>query len=52
MAVLDVMLPDGDGFTLFNQINSMSKIPIIFLTAKDATDARLTGLDLELMTTS
>ena len=34
MAVLDVMLPDGDGFTLFNQINSMSKIPIIFLTAK------------------
>ncbi len=46
MAVLDVMLPDGDGFTLFNQINAMSKIPIIFLTAKDATDARLTGLGL------
>ena len=26
IAVLDVMLPDGDGFTLFNQINAMSKI--------------------------
>ncbi|WP_406545050.1 response regulator transcription factor [Pseudobutyrivibrio sp.] len=46
MAVLDVMLPDGDGFTLFNQINAMSKIPIIFLTAKDAIDSRLTGLGL------
>ena len=31
MVLLDVMLPDGDGFTLFNQINAISQIPIIFL---------------------
>ncbi len=46
MAVLDVMLPDGDGFTLYNRIKAVSNIPVIFLTARDATDARLTGLGL------
>ena len=46
MAILDVMLPDGDGFTLFNQINAISKIPVIFLTAKDTSDSKLTGLGL------
>ncbi len=46
LAVLDVMLPDGDGFTLYNQIQSIHKIPIIFLTAKDASDSKLMGLGL------
>ncbi|MCR4568500.1 MAG: response regulator transcription factor [Pseudobutyrivibrio sp.] len=46
LAILDVMLPDGDGFTLYNQIQSINSIPIIFLTAKDASDSKLTGLGL------
>ena len=34
MAVLDVMLPDGDGFGLFEQIRESSDIPVLFLTAR------------------
>ena len=35
MAVLDVMLPDGDGFRLFQKIREQSEIPILFLSARD-----------------
>lgn len=46
MAVLDVMLPDGDGFRLFQKIRQNSKIPILFLSAKDEDRDRLFGLGL------
>ncbi len=36
--VLDVMLPGIDGFTV-------SHVPVLMLTARDAVDARITGLD-------
>ena len=35
MAVLDVMLPDGDGFQLFQKLRENSEIPILFLSARD-----------------
>ena len=31
MAILDIMLPDGDGFALFRQMREESEIPILFL---------------------
>ena len=46
MAVLDVMLPDGDGFALLGQLRSFTDMPVIFLTAKDAATDRLAGLGL------
>ena len=46
MAVLDIMLPDGDGFTLFRNIREKSNIPILFLSAKDEDNDRLFGLGL------
>lgn len=46
LAVLDVMLPDGDGFSLMEQIRSFTDAPIIFLTAKDETADKLAGLGL------
>ncbi len=46
MAVLDIMLPDGDGFTLFRSIREKSNIPILFLSAKDEDNDRLFGLGL------
>ena len=46
MAVLDVMLPDGDGFRLFQRLREQSDIPILFLSAKDEDRDRLFGLDL------
>lgn len=46
MAVLDVMLPDGDGFRLFQRLREQSDIPILFLSAKDEDRDRLFGLGL------
>lgn len=46
IAVLDVMLPDGDGFKLAEKIREKSDIPIIFLTAKGEAEDRFSGLQL------
>ena len=46
LAILDVMLPDGDGFSLMQQIRTFSDMPVIFLTAKDEAADRLSGLGL------
>ena len=46
LAILDVMLPDGDGFDLMRQIRTFSDIPVIFLTAKDENEDKLAGLGL------
>jgi len=46
LAILDVMLPDGDGFSLMRQLRSFTDIPVIFLTAKDEAADKLAGLGL------
>lgn len=46
MAVLDIMLPDGDGFSMFTKMREESEIPILFLSAKDEDEDRLFGLGL------
>ncbi len=46
MAVLDIMLPDGDGFSMFAKMREESEIPILFLSAKDEDEDRLFGLGL------
>lgn len=46
LIVLDVMLPDGDGFMLMRQMRRTSNAPIIFLTAKDEPNDRISGLGL------
>ncbi|GAB6108710.1 response regulator transcription factor [Fusibacter bizertensis] len=46
LAILDVMLPDGDGFTLIKQMRTFTDIPVIFLTAKDEEIDKLSGLGL------
>lgn len=46
LVLLDVMLPDGDGFSLMQQLRSFTDIPIIFLTAKDEAADKLAGLGL------
>jgi two-component system copper resistance phosphate regulon response regulator CusR len=44
--ILDVMLPVVDGFTVCRTIRgSGSAVPILMLTARDAVDARIEGLD-------
>jgi DNA-binding response OmpR family regulator len=44
--ILDVMLPDGDGFRFAKRIKSESSIPVIFLTARTEESDRITGLEL------
>ena len=43
LVLLDVMLPEIDGFTLMEYIRPM-EIPVIFLTAKNAVADRVRGL--------
>lgn len=46
LAILDIMLPDGNGFSLMRQMREFTDIPIIFLTAKDTGADKLAGLGL------
>ncbi len=44
--LLDVMLPDGDGFSLFGELRRGRDLPVLFLSARDEDEARLRGLGL------
>lgn len=46
LILLDVMLPDGDGFGLFRELRTKSEVPVIFLSARDEDENRLKGLGL------
>jgi two-component system response regulator VanR len=46
MAILDIMLPDIDGFTICQKIRDSYNFPIIMLTAKDEEMDKITGLTL------
>lgn len=46
LALLDVMLPDEDGFSLCQKIRQKENYPIIMLTAKDEEIDKVTGLTL------
>ena len=46
LAILDVMLPDMDGFTLCRKIRENHLFPIIMLTARVADIDKITGLTL------
>jgi len=45
--VLDIMLPDTDGFEILNKIKlNNNKTPVIFISARDAQIDRVIGLDM------
>lgn len=46
LAVLDVMLPDGDGFALFSGMQEFTDIPVLFLTARGEDEDKFQGLGL------
>ncbi len=45
LVVLDVMLPDIDGFEVLRRIRTNSKVPVLMLTARTGINDRVTGLD-------
>lgn len=46
LALVDVMMPGMDGFTLCKEIRKTSHLPIIFLTARDQDQDKIKGLSL------
>ncbi|WP_044480631.1 response regulator transcription factor [Paenibacillus antibioticophila] len=46
IAILDVMLPDGDGFSLLSSIKQFLDMPVLFLSARGEDEDRLLGLGL------
>ncbi|HIX62969.1 MAG TPA: response regulator transcription factor [Candidatus Mediterraneibacter colneyensis] len=46
LAVLDVMLPDGDGFGLMEQLRAKGDYPVLFLTARGEEEDKFRGFGL------
>jgi DNA-binding response OmpR family regulator len=46
LVILDVMLPDTDGFVLCRAVRNRSNVPIIMLTASSDETDRIVGLEL------
>ncbi len=46
IAILDIMLPDGDGFSLLSSLRQLSDMPVLFLSARGEDEDRLLGLGL------
>jgi two-component system response regulator VicR len=46
LLLLDVMLPDGNGFDLLRRLRETNDAPALFLSARDEDESRLRGLGL------
>lgn len=46
LAILDVMLPDGNGFSLMEQLKIKGEYPILFLTARGEDEDKFKGFGL------
>ena len=46
LVVLDVVMPGMDGFETLKQIRALSSVPVIILSAKEASVDKVRGLDL------
>lgn len=46
LAILDVMLPDGNGFSLMEQLRQKDEYPILFLTARGEDEDKFKGFGL------
>ena len=46
LAILDLQLPDADGFDICRAIRTSSRLPVVMLTARDEEVDRVTGLEL------
>jgi len=46
LVLLDIMMPDINGFEVLKKIREVSNVPVIMLTAKGEEDDRIQGLEL------
>lgn len=45
LIILDVMLPDRDGFSVLRELRASSRVPVIMLTTRAAVEDRVAGLE-------
>lgn len=46
IVILDIGLPDLNGFEVFREIRALTQVPVIFLTARNEEIDRVTGLEM------
>lgn len=46
LVILDVMMPGSSGFVICSKLREISKVPIVFLTARDTDEDFISGLSL------
>ena len=46
LLILDLMLPDISGFEVLKSVRTFSNVPVIVLTARDADQDKILGLEL------
>lgn len=46
LALLDIALPDGNGFDICKKLKEEGNTPVIFLTARDDEGSVVMGLDI------
>lgn len=46
LLILDINLPDGTGFDVCKELRKVSKVPVIFASARTSEDDKITGLDI------
>lgn len=46
LILLDINLPDGDGFEVCKELRKVSKVPVIFASARTHEDDKIRGLDM------
>jgi two-component system, OmpR family, response regulator CpxR len=45
LVILDVMLPDRDGFSVLKQVRAISRIPVLMLTTRSSVEDKVKGLE-------
>lgn len=46
LILMDINLPDGSGFDVCRELRRMSKVPVIFASARTSEDDKIKGLDM------
>ena len=47
LVLLDLMMPGRDGFSVLKEIRSVSKVPVMILTARSSVEDQVKGYDLK-----